>query len=191
MRFIVEIGWTSFATGAEVGIMAYSTLIAVSNNIRGLVAAERSVAVDAIVASLAKLSSTGIADWFVNGDKAMAGVDEAGIDNACRAIVPVGTVEALVTDTKDVLLALVWHSQRDQAFAYLVTTITDGVVARVAAWLEKSLGKRIQGHIFNSRSKGMLWVVAMLKTHVTRNAEIKIITGSASDKAFLGKLCET
>jgi len=34
----------------------------------------------------------------------------------------------------------------------------------------------------------MLWVVAMLKTHVTRNAEIKIITGSASDKAFLGKL---
>lgn len=172
MRFIVEIGWTSFATGAEVGIMAYGTLISVSNNIRGLVAAERPIAVDAIVASLAKLSSTGIADWFVNGDKAMAGVDEAGIDNAGRAIVPVGAVEALVTDTKDVL----------------VTTITDGMVARVAAWLEKSLGKRIQGHIFNSRSKGMLWVVAMLKTHVTRNAEIKIITGSASDKAFLGKL---
>jgi len=64
------------------------------------------------------------------------------------------------------------------------------VVARVAARLKKSLGKRIQGHIFNSRSKGMLWVVAMLETHVTWNAEIKVITCSASDKAFLGKLCE-
>ena len=40
----------------------------------------------------------------------MTGVDEAGIDNACRAIVPVGAVKALVTDTKDVLLALVLHS---------------------------------------------------------------------------------
>lgn len=36
----------------------------------------------------------------------------------------------------------------------------------------------------------MLWVVAMLETHVTWNAEIKVITCSASDKAFLGKLCE-
>jgi len=64
------------------------------------------------------------------------------------------------------------------------------VVARVAAWLKKSLGKRIQDHIFNSRNKGMFWVVAMLKTHVTWNAEIKIITGRTSYKAFLGKLCE-
>ena len=65
------------------------------------------------------------------------------------------------------------------------------MVARVAAWLKKSLGKGIQGHVFNSRGKGMLWVVAMLKAYVTWNAEIKVITGSASNKAFLGKLCET
>jgi hypothetical protein len=191
VSFVVEVGWTSLATGTEVGVVTYGTLVAVSNNIRRLVATEWSVAVDAIVASLSKLSSTGIADWFIDGNEAMSGVDEAGIDNTCRAIVPVRAVEALVTDTKDVLLALALHFQRGQAFAYLVTTITNGVVARVAAWLKKSLGKRIQGHIFNSRSKGMLWVVAMLKTHMTWNAEIKVITGSASDKAFLGKLCDT
>jgi hypothetical protein len=190
VSFIVEVGRASLATGTEVGIVAYGTLVAVSNNIRRLVATERPIAVDSIVASLAKLSSTGIADWFINGDKAMAGVDEAGIDNACRAIVPVGAIEALVTDTKDGLLASVLYFYRDQAFAYVVTTITDGMVARVTAWLEKSLGKRIQDHIFNSRSKGVLWVVAMLKTHVTWNTEIKVITGSASDEALLGKLCE-
>ena len=73
-------------------------------------ATERSITVDTIVASLAKLSSTGIADWFIYGNEAMSGVDETRIDNTCRAIVPVWAVEALVTDTKDVLLALVLHS---------------------------------------------------------------------------------
>ena len=105
MSFVVEVGRASLTTGTEVGIVAYGTLVAVSNNIRRLVAAKRSITVDAIVASPAELSSTGIADWFIDGDKAMAGVDEAGIDNACRAVVPVGAVKALVTDTEDVLLA--------------------------------------------------------------------------------------
>jgi hypothetical protein len=110
VSFIVEIGRASLATSTEVGIMAYGTLVAVSNNIRGLVATERSIAIDTIVASLAKLSSTGIADWFINGDKAMSGVNEAGIDNTGRAIVPVGAIEALVTDTKDILLVLVFRT---------------------------------------------------------------------------------
>lgn len=101
----MEVGRASLATGTEVGIVAYGTLVAVSNNIRGLVPAERSITVDPIVASPAELSSTGIADWFINGDKPMSGVDETGIDNACGAIVPVGAIEALVTDTEDVLLA--------------------------------------------------------------------------------------
>jgi hypothetical protein len=110
VSYVVEVGRASLATGTEVGIVAYSTLVAVSNNIRRLVAAEWSIAVDTIVASLAKLSSTGIADWFINGDKAMSGVDEAGIDNACRAIVPVGAIKALMTDTKDVLRVLALHT---------------------------------------------------------------------------------
>jgi hypothetical protein len=37
----------------------------------------------------------------------------------------------------------------------------------------------------------MLWVVAMLKAHVTWDAKVKVITRSASDKAFLGKLYKT
>ena len=106
----------SLATSTEVGIVTYGTLVAVSSNIRRLVATERSIAVDAIVSSLAKLSSTGIADWFIDGNEAMSGMDEAGINNACRAIVPVGAVKALVTDTKDGLLALALYSQRNQSF---------------------------------------------------------------------------
>ncbi len=111
MSFVVKVRWASLATCAEVGIVTYCTLVAVSNDVRRLVATKRSITVDAIVAGLAKLSSTRVANWFIDGNEAMSGMDEVRINNACRAIVPVGAVKALVTDTKDVLLALAWHPQ--------------------------------------------------------------------------------
>lgn len=70
----------------------------------------------------------------------------------------------------------------NEALAYFITTIANSVMARVAAWLKKSPGKRIQGHIFNSRSESMLGVMAMLESDMAWNAEVKIITGSACDK---------
>ena len=65
------------------------------------------------------------------------------------------------------------------------------MMARITAWVEKSLGKRIQGHILNGRSEGVLRVMAVLKTHVTWNAKIKVVTRCAGDEAFLWELCET
>ena len=121
------------------------------------------------------MSSTSIADWFIDGNEAMSRVDKAGIYNTCRAVVPVRAVEALVADTKYVL----------------VTAIANCMVACIAAWLKKSLGERIQGHVLHSSSKGMLWVVAMLEAYVTWNTKIKVITHSAGDKAFFGEFCKT
>jgi hypothetical protein len=77
VSLIVEIGRASLATGAEVGVMADGTLIAVSNNVRRLVTTERSITIDAMVTSLAESSSTDLTDWFIDRDKAMSRVDEA------------------------------------------------------------------------------------------------------------------
>lgn len=127
MSFVVKVRRASLATGTEVCIVTYGTLVAVSNDVRRLVAAKRSITVDAVVSSLAKVSSTGVANWFIDWNEAMSRVDKTGVDNACRAVVPVRAVKAFVTDTEDVL----------------VTTIANSMVTRIAAWLKKSLGKRI------------------------------------------------
>jgi hypothetical protein len=57
----------------------------------------------------------------------------------------------------------------------------------VATRLKKGLCQWIQGDTFNSRNESMLWVMTMLKFNVARNAEIIIITCSASNKALFWK----
>ena len=171
---VVKIGGTSLATGAEVGIVAYGTLVAVSDNVRGLAIAKRSIAVDTMVASLVEVSNTDLTNWLIYGNKAMSWVDERGIVNTSGAVIPIWTVEALVADTIDVL----------------VTAVTYGMMACVPAWLEKRLCQWIQCDALNSRCESMLWVVTVLETNVARNAKIKIVTSGASDKAFLRKLYE-
>jgi hypothetical protein len=100
-------------------------------------------------------------------------VDKARVCNASCAKIPVWAIEALVTDTIDVL----------------VTSIANSVVASVAAWSKQSLGNKIKLGILNSRSECMLGVVAMLQAHMARNTEIIVITGSASDEVLFCKFC--
>lgn len=83
VSLIVEIRRASLAAGTEVGVVANGTLVAVSDYIGRLVAAERSIAVDAMVASLAEMSSADFANWLINGNKAVSRVDEGRINDAC------------------------------------------------------------------------------------------------------------
>jgi hypothetical protein len=96
-------------------------------------------------------------------------VDKASIRVASLAEVPVWAVEALVTDTVNVL----------------ITTVTDSIVTNVATWSKQSLCNDIKVGIFNSRHECMLWVVTMLQAYVARNAKIIVWAGCASNEVLL------
>jgi hypothetical protein len=129
MGLVVGVRWASLAAGAEVGIVAYSTLVSVTLDISLEVVAlvaKRTVTVDANVTSLAAIGTRNgrkIVEWLVNRDEAVAWVDEVGIWHADRAEIPIGAIEALMSDTIDVF----------------ITAIADCIVASVATWSKESL----------------------------------------------------
>jgi hypothetical protein len=96
--------------------MADSALISVSDNVRRLTTAKRAITINAMVASLVhEVSKAYFANRLVNGDEAVSRVDEVSIDNACSTVVPVWTVEALVTDAIYVLniISFAFHVELD------------------------------------------------------------------------------
>lgn len=106
VSLVVEVRRAGLAARTEVRVVADSTLVTVTNNVCGLVGAKWSITVDAVVAGLCEMVlKMDFADWLVDGSKSVTGVDEGGIDNAVRAVVPVWAVKALVADTIDVLNA--------------------------------------------------------------------------------------
>ncbi len=72
-----------------------------------------------------------------------------------------------------------------KARTYLVTSITDSIVANVTARSEQSLRDEIKLGLLNSRLESMLGVVAMLHANMARNAKIIVGARSASDKVLL------
>jgi len=102
----------------------------------------------------------------------VAGVNEAGVCNASRAVVPIWAVEALVADTIDVL----------------VTTIADGIVGGVAARSKESLSQQAMVGFFGNEAEGMLRVMAVFHLYMALDAKVVIITSSASDKVILSQL---
>jgi hypothetical protein len=177
MSAVVWIGRASLATGAEVGIVADSALVSITLDIclnTVALAAKRTITIDTVVTSLAAVrsrQSDGIMEGLVDRDKSVTRVDEARVDNAICAEVPIWAIEALVTDTIDIFVA----------------AITDSIVTGVAARSKQSLSNRLEVRVLNGRKECMLRVVAMLVVNVAWNAEIIIITSSASNEALLGK----
>jgi len=106
---VVSIGWASLTTGTKVGVVADGTLISVALNVclgSACTGTERTITVDAVVASLssAVFRQCGrIEKSLVDWDKSVLRVNEARIDDACGAVIPIWAIEALVTDTIDVL----------------------------------------------------------------------------------------
>jgi hypothetical protein len=83
--------------------MADSTFVAITSYIRRLLATERSITINAVMADLTKVSGMDLTDRLVDWNEAMARVDKTGINNARCTVVPVGAVETLVTDAEDIL----------------------------------------------------------------------------------------
>lgn len=93
-----------------------------------------------------------------------------------------------MTNTVDVLFLVSYFLyEMGKISTYLVTSVTDSVVTRVAARSKQSLSNRFENGIFDCWGKAVLWVMAMLVVNMAGNAEIIIVTSSASNKAFLGK----
>lgn len=180
VSFVVWVGWTGLAIGAEICVMADSTLVAIASNVccnTTSNSTERAIAVDTMMSDLAvrnALVCGNIRERLIDGDESMARVDEAGVYDTSGAVIPVGTVEALVTNTIDVL----------------VTTITDSIMACITSGFEKSACKCIEWGVFDGGDKRMLRVMAMLKCNMTWDAKIEILTSCAGDKIFLWEFCQ-
>lgn len=105
MGAVVAVRGDCLAVGTEIRVMADCALVPNTLDVRLalLVLAERSIAVDAIVAD-----DRGAGFWqgFVDGNEAMLRVDELGALDASGAVVPVRAVEALVADAVDELVQL-------------------------------------------------------------------------------------
>jgi hypothetical protein len=177
MSPVVWVGRAGLTGSTEIGIMTHSALVSVSLDIRLNTItriAERSITIDSVMASLGnERSGQGckIIERFVDRHESVAGVDKASIGDASSTEVPIWAVEALVTDTINVL----------------ITSITDSIVTSVTTWSEKNLGNEIKARILNSIFKCVLRVVTMLHTNVASNAKVKVGACSASDKVLLGE----
>jgi hypothetical protein len=106
---------------------------------------------------------------LVDGHKAMAGVDELGVLDAVRAVVPVWAVQALVANAIDELVA----------------AVADGRVADVPTSIAKEVSQGGEGVLFLDSLELMARVMAVLVADVAVHAQIVIVARLAGDKFIL------
>jgi hypothetical protein len=122
---VVRVRRAGLAAGTEIGIVADSALVSITLDVclsTIALIAKRAVTVDTVVASLAAVWSRqggNVVERLVNGHKSVARVDEAGVDDATCAEVPVWAVEALVTNTIDVLLLISYCRRKMNEYMHI------------------------------------------------------------------------
>lgn len=112
-----------------------------------------------------------IGEVLINGHETMALMDELGVPHAIRAVVPIRAVEALVANTKNVLVA----------------AITDSSVHQVAARVHLGRDALREDGALDSWGKAVLGVVAMVLLGKARLAEVKVLASSAMEELSLGE----
>ena len=182
---VVLVVWVGLAVGAEVLVVADGTLIAGALNVLGLVLAEWTVAEDADVTSLAVSWGR---DWFVEGREAMTWVNEGGVLDALRAVVPVWAVQALVTGTEDWLSNISNVPSQANQQTHLVASIAQSIVLGVAARGAQELGKRRKWFLTNGLEL-VSWVMTMVVSLMAWDAKIVIWAIKASHEFSLFVLC--
>jgi hypothetical protein len=171
MSLVVRVNGAGLAVGTEVQIIADSTFVSSATDVIGVrlaSGAERSVAANAHMDGC-WCASTDISEWLIDRRKSVARVDDLHRLDASRTVIPVRTVEALVTDTCDVLVA----------------AIANGVVYMVTAWAH--LGCNMMGHLgsLDSGGKSVLGVMAVLVLSEAWLAEIEVFADCAMKKLSL------
>jgi hypothetical protein len=106
---VVLVARVSLAVLAEVGVVTDGTLVADTFNVRQvlLVFAKRPVTVNTIVAVAAVHR---LRQRLVDGNKAVAGMDELGVLHTLTAVIPIRAVQTLVADTVDELVTAITDS---------------------------------------------------------------------------------
>ena len=171
------IGRQSFAVGAEIGVMADGTLVAVASNVRPTINTKRTIAIDADM-------SLGGMEWssnsLVDRNEAMAGMVLTSSLDASGTVIPIGAAHALIANTVDVLQSNQYADRKSSIFiAYLITSITRCHVAHVTSGAKELSGKCIECLLFRYWCKSMAGVMSMFQANVARNAKIVIFAHQA------------
>lgn len=90
----------SLAIGAKVGIMANGTLVSITNDIRSFSLAKGSITVNA---NVVMITSGSHGNRLIDGHKPVAWVGRMSVLDACRAVVKVWAIHALVSNAINVL----------------------------------------------------------------------------------------
>lgn len=145
----------------------------------------RTIAVDAIM----DLSGWAlIGDWFVESSEAMAWMASLCTYDAFGAIVPVGTIQALVADTVDILLRSETASHK-ACFTYLIASVANGEMISVATWSTESESCDIEIRSRRNSIKGMFGVMAMIVGTMAVEAKIVIVAVDTCHKLGLMEHC--
>ena len=110
MRAVVAVGGQGLTFGAEIGIMANRALVSIANDIAlgAFRLAQWSVTVNARMTLHARCATWNrIKEW----NKPMGGMGLASIFDASRAIIPIGTVHALMPDAINILLKISYQPE--------------------------------------------------------------------------------
>jgi hypothetical protein len=165
MCLVVVVCRTGFTVGTEVQIAANSALVSSATDVVRIDVAsraKRSITADANVNGC-WCAKADIFKWFVDWGESVTRVDNPDGLHASRTIIPVRAVEALVTNTCNVV----------------VTAITYGVMRVVTAWVH--LGCDIGGHLgaLDSGCKTVLGVMPVSILGETLLAKVKVLAYSA------------
>lgn len=176
VSLVMSVSGAGLASLAEVGVVANSALVAVANNVSvavGPVIAKWAIAANAEVYRTRLEAEVGITvcllQRLVDGHEAVARMDDRGIQNTLRAVVPVRAVQALVTNTTDGVIA----------------AIAQGIVDDSPARGQETSHLGLQPGAFNGGNKGMAGVMTVAVLGEARTAEVIVLASSAVDKGHL------
>jgi hypothetical protein len=165
MGVIVLVARMGLAVLAEIGVVTDGTLVADTLNVRQilLVFAKRPVTINAIV-------TVGAAHWLsqrlIDWNKAVARVDELGVLDTLGAVVPIGTVQTLVAN----------------AINELVAAITDGRVANIPPRVAQEIGQSGKNRLGRGGLESMAGVMTMLVVHVALQAKVVVVADDTSNE---------
>jgi hypothetical protein len=154
------------AVGTEIDIVTDGTLVADTGNIAlgGLVLAKRSITEDTEVSGVLVRV---LADSLVDRNKSMARVVLGSIDDAVRAVIPIGTGQTLVAGTNNTLL----------------TAVTDGGVLELTAGKAAGHDQVLQAEVaVRAKGESVGRVVTMLISQKAAETQVIVLAVIAADQ---------
>jgi hypothetical protein len=172
---VVVMSGQCLAVGTEIDIVTDGTLVADTGNIAlgGLVLAKRSITEDTEVSGVLVRV---LADSLVDRNKSMARVVLGSIDDAVRAVIPIGTGQTLVAGTNNTLL----------------TAVTDGGVLELTAGKAAGHDQVLQAEVaVRAKGESVGRVVTMLISQKAAETQVIVLAVIAADQVAVISFCMT